>query len=98
MSERADLLDALVAHPGWKLFVDHMGEEWGPKAYANRLKAAVAHARQVGTDASHAIELVDAGNDAIAEAMQWPSEESGRVKRAEQQPAAVSMARGGYNR
>ena len=45
MSERSDLLEALVTHPGWKLYTAQIGEEWGPRAYAQKLKAAVQRAR-----------------------------------------------------
>ena len=82
-----EALESLLAHPGWRLFEEQIGKDWGPKAYAQRLKAAVSHARSVGTDASHAIELVDAANDAIGEAMQWPAQQVSRLRRVEEAEA-----------
>ena len=96
MTDRsAEDYDAFLQHPVWKAFVQHVNTEWGPKAYAQKLKAAVAHARNVGKDASQAIELVDAGNDAIAEAMRWPGEEYGRLQRAERVFEPSLSRRGG---
>ena len=95
MSERSDLLEALITHPGWKLYASQIGEEWGPRAYAQKLKAAVQRAREHGKDAGHAIELVDAANDAIADAMRWPGEELGRLKRSEQTHEPSLSRRGG---
>lgn len=91
----ADDFEAFLQHPVWKAFIAHVNQEWGPKAYAQRLKNAVAHARNTGKDASHAIELVDAGNDAIAEAMRWPGEECGRLQRAERVLEPSLSRRGG---
>ena len=91
----AEALESLLTHPGWQLFHQHVGEDWGPKAYAQKLKAAVSHARQVGKDASVALELVDAGNDAIAEAMRWPGEQLARLKRQEEKAEPTMSRRGG---
>lgn len=90
-----ELLESLVEHPGWKLFQAHIREAWGPTAYAHRLKAAIGTARQLGKDASHALECVDAGNDAIADAMRWPSEEVAKLKRQQQTPELASLSRRG---
>ena len=90
-----EALESLIGHPGWQIFAAHVGEDWGPKAYARRLKAAVSHARQHGTDAAAAIEQVDAANEAIAEAMRWPSEELARLKRAQERPEPSMSRRGG---
>ena len=93
--ERREVLESLLASPGWQLFQQHVGDDWGPKAYAQRLKSAVSQARQVGKDAAQAIELVDAANDAIADAMRWPGEEIMRLKRIEPETDAVTMSRRG---
>lgn len=93
--EQADALEQMLASVGWQLFTAHVGVEWGPKAYAQKLKAAVQHARSVGSDTGKAIEIIDEANDAIAEAMRWPSEEVMKIRRQEQ-PVAHSPARGGY--
>ena len=93
--ERREVLEAFLSSPGWALFQQHVGDDWGPKAYAARLKSAVSHARQIGKDASQAIELVDAANDAIGEAMRWPAEEVMRLKRLEPETESVMSRRGG---
>mgnify|MGYP001579304550 FL=1 len=93
--EDREALDALLAHPGWRLFRAHVGEAWGPVAYANRLKAALGHARSVGSDVARAIDGVDAANEAIAEIMRWPAEEVARARRAQEEPVASLGRRGG---
>lgn len=95
MSDRRDALEALIGSQGWRDFLAYAGEQWGPKAYANKLKAAVSHARSVGKDASQAIELVDAANDAVADLMRWPADEIGRLKRSEHVPELTMSRRGG---
>lgn len=94
-AEDLEALDALLAHPGWRLFRAHVGEAWGPVAYANRLKAALGHARSVGSDVARAIDGVDAANEAIAEIMRWPAEEVARARRAQEEPVASLGRRGG---
>ena len=95
MNETLEVLEGLVTHPGWQVFVQHVGLEWGPKAYAARLKAAVSEARVHHTDASAAIERVDAANDAVAEVMQWPGQEVARLTRQQEEPAMASQSRRG---
>ena len=95
MSEEREILEGLLTHPGWTAFQTAVGDLWGPKAYANRLKGAVSHARTVGKDASQAIELVDAANDAVAEVMRWPGERVVRLKQQEQEPTVSLSRRGG---
>lgn len=94
MTEHADALEALLASAGWIVFRDHIRDEWGPVAYARRLKAAVSRARAEGTDIALAVTLVDEGNNAIADAMRWPADELARLRRAETQPAVTLSRRG----
>lgn len=95
MNERLDALETWITHPGTKLFWEHVGELWGPKAYAQRLKDAVSEARRLGKDPGAAIEIVDATNDAITEIMRWAGEEVSRLRRQDH-GVEVTMARGGY--
>lgn len=90
-----ELLESLLAHPGWHLFQEHVAERWGPKAYAQALKDAVRQAREHGSDAGHAIELVDAANEAIADIMWWPAEHLARLRAQEQKPETTPNRRGG---
>lgn len=98
-NETRDALERLNDSPGWKLFVAHVADAWGPKAYAQKLKAAVSHARMVGKDAAQAVELVDAANDAIGEAMNWPAQEAARLRRLHEdkkEADVLTLPRGGY--
>ena len=90
-----EVLESLVTHPGWRLFQEHVAERWGPKAYAQALKDAVRQAREHRSDAGHAIELVDAANEAIADIMRWPSEHLARLRAQEQVLETTPSRRGG---
>jgi hypothetical protein len=94
MTEQAQHLEALLAHPGWQIFVKQVGEQWGPKGYATKIKAALYEARQAGMDVGEAVLLVDKVNDAVGEIMRWPADELARLKRTERDVVASVGRRG----
>ena len=94
MSETIMNLEALLSSPGWKAFEGFVGAEWGPKGYAQKIKAALHEARASNTNAAEAVIFVDKVNDAVSDIMRWPLDELGRLKRLER-TQEVSMSRRG---
>ena len=93
--DRVQALEALLTHPGWLAFLEHVHQEWGPSGarYTAELDraldltdsdAAASQARQVR-----------AGRRVIEMLMAWPAEEIARVTRMEQKPTLTLSRRGG---
>lgn len=85
MSDDLDALDALIASPGWRLFLEHVKGEWSPGACWRK-----AHE----TDAD--IPRIDYTNRQVGLLMDWPKAELDRLKRTERQSEAP-VSRGGYH-
>lgn len=83
MSDITDALEALIAHPGWRLFDEYVRKEWAGAGYGRKVKDAVSHARTHGEDAAAAVDKVDYANDQIGALIGWPKQEAQRLKRQE---------------
>lgn len=76
MSERANVLEGLLEHPGWREFVAHVAKEWSAAACWHKVKEA-------GGD----IERVNYTNTQVGQLMNWPVQEIARERRMEQEQA-----------
>lgn len=89
MSERADVLEAMLTTQGWSLFQEHVKAEWGPAACWRKAKETQE------TDSARAIEKVDYTNAQVGLLMNWPHEEISRLRRVEERAAPSLSRRGG---
>ena len=80
MSEITDVLEALVAHPGWRLLAELARKEWAIREYAGR-----KHALN-DTDDKRALDKlrqITAAQEAVEWVLALPKEEIQRLKRQE---------------
>lgn len=83
MSERRDVLEALLNHPGWALFYAHAKEEWGASGCWRK-------AKEQNLD----LAKIDYTNQEIGALLEWPKHELDRLKRQET-PIEPSLSRRG---
>lgn len=93
-TERADVLQSFVDHPGWALFSGHAQNEWG--AGGSTYHTALDKALNLLDDSAAASQArqVRAARRAIEQILQWPVEELARLKRAGQESAPTMGRRG----
>ena len=91
MSETADVLDALVNHPGWQLLLDQATKEWSPAACWEKAKEVAF----VGVLPLERIAQVDYTNQQVGILLNWPKQEAARLRREEQKPERTATRRGG---
>ena len=80
MSEITDVLEALVAHPGWRLLAELARKEWAIREYAGRKNALN------DTDDKRALDKlrqITAAQEAVEWVLALPKEEIQRLKRQE---------------
>lgn len=73
MTEEQQALEDLLSHPGWQLFRGHIRKQWGPEAYARRLKNAVTQASAKNESVEAAIKAVDMANNEVDLLQAWPT-------------------------
>jgi hypothetical protein len=95
VNEAVQILEDLQKHPGWRLFREHVDQEWGPRGarYMSELEKAL-DLSDPQSAASQARQIVSA-RKVVDGLMVWPSEEVQRLKRAEQKPELTMSRRGG---
>lgn len=92
MNEAVEVLQALIAHPGWKLFTQQVRGEWMQRELIGRRNALN------GTDDQLALaklRQITAAQEAVEWAVEWPSNEIERLKRLEMGPVEVNYSRRG---
>lgn len=93
MSDVAELLESLIAHPGWRLFCDRVSLE-----YKTRERLGELNALRDTDDlrALNKLRQIVASQEAIAWALEWPKQELLRLKRQDTEPEPV-LSRAGAN-
>lgn len=82
MSDRADILESLLQHPGWKLFLDHVKSEWSPAACWRKVREEAGD-----------LAKVDYTNGQVGLLVEWPAQEMAKERR--ERPMALPMSRRG---
>lgn len=92
--ETISIIESGLEHPFWKLWRDHVAQEWGPSGtrYLAELEKAL-NLLEDGAAASQARQIVSA-RKAIEQLMAWPEEKLGQLKRSDT-PMPGSMSRRG---
>lgn len=93
--EQADGLESLQAHPGWRLWVEHVDAEWGPNG--GQYNAALDKALNLMDNDAAASQArqVRAGRRVIETLLAWPAEEVARLRRTPQGSEPAQSRRGG---
>ena len=90
-----EALESLILHPGWRLFVAHVEQEWG--ANGAKYQAELDKALNLLDDVAAASQArqIRAGRRVIETLVGWPQEEIARLKRSEAVPEPTLSRRGG---
>ena len=94
MNEKAQVLESLLTHPGWRLFLEHAHQEWGPSGVRYQAELDKALDLTDGNAAASQARQVRAGRLVIEQLLAWPAEEFARLTR-EQQVSEPSYSRRG---
>lgn len=70
---------SLLEHPGWRRFVLHAKEQWGPVAYARKLKRIITETPSV--ESVIELRILDKVNDELNALLSYPTDQ---VRRADQ--------------
>ena len=93
--ERREALESLVTHPGWRLWIGHVTDEWGP--HGETYNAQLDKALNLLDDSAAASQArqVRAGRKVIESLIAWPGEELARLKRSDRPSDGTLSRRGG---
>ena len=94
-NEKAQALEALGSHPGWRLYVEHLLAEWGPSGEQYRAELDKALNLTDNEAAASQARQIRAVSKMVERFIQWPAEEVARLQRSEGK-AEVMQSRGGY--
>lgn len=93
MTDEAEALESLVAHPGWHLFLGHVEQTWGVggTVYNEELDAALDLLDSQA--AASQARQIRAARRTIQALVQWPADERQRLARQGKsvEPAAQSV-------
>ena len=95
MNERAQALESLLTHPGWRIFLEYVHLEWGPNGARYNAELDKALDLLDAEAAASQARQVRAGRRVIELLVSYPADELARLQRAETKPE-LTQARGGY--
>jgi hypothetical protein len=85
-TERQQALQELVASDGWKLFLSHVEQQWGPSAVLDRIRVGLSKG---DTDTSKYVNA----EALLREVMQWPNREFARSEQKQERDTKRRRAR-----
>ena len=97
-TERQSALEQLSTHPGWRIFVLHVIDEWGATGQTYQAELDKALGITDNHAAASQARQVRSGQKAILKLLDWPVQEVQRLTRISEKPESnvVSSGRGGY--
>lgn len=94
-TDQADALDALQAHPGWLLWLEHVRREWGANGATYNAQLDQALNLLDDNAAASQARQIRAGRRTIEALLAWPREEVARLRRTVPTPDSSQSRRGG---
>lgn len=95
MTGTGEALEALLTHPGWQVFLEHVVQEWGANGIRYQTEMDNALNQTDDVVAASKARQIRAGRRTIELLVRWPAEEVARLKRLDEGPAAPNPSRRG---